>query len=193
MAEASRAKKPATPSLEDRISTLPDGVLEHVLGFLPADNAVRTSVLAQRWRYLWRSMRRLRLTGLDPHRHRAPAFGNFIDGLLLLRNTTVALDEAELTVYPFGENCAPINSCIRRLLFCKAKVLAVDGGTTFHGPPLISRHLRRLALNSLDFEDNSLDFERCPALEDLRITDCELFTDRILAPSVKHLSITCLH
>jgi len=40
---------------------LPDGVLEHILGFLPAPEAVRTCVLARRWRYLWRSAPGLRV------------------------------------------------------------------------------------------------------------------------------------
>lgn len=36
------------------IDSLPDGVLEHMLGFLEAREAVRTCVLARRWRYLLR-------------------------------------------------------------------------------------------------------------------------------------------
>lgn len=63
-----------------------------------SDSFRRTSILAQRWRNLWRSMRRLRLTDLDRDKQRGPAFRNFIDGLLLLRNNSVALDEVELTV-----------------------------------------------------------------------------------------------
>ncbi|CAO2152639.1 unnamed protein product [Urochloa humidicola] len=46
---------------EDRISALPDAVLQHVLGFLPADEVVRTSVVATRWRHLWSSVGRLRI------------------------------------------------------------------------------------------------------------------------------------
>jgi hypothetical protein len=34
----------------------------HALGFLPAHEVVRTSVLAQRWRHVWRSVRRLHIT-----------------------------------------------------------------------------------------------------------------------------------
>jgi hypothetical protein len=33
------------------IESLPDGVLEHILGFLPSAEAVRTSMLARRWRH----------------------------------------------------------------------------------------------------------------------------------------------
>ncbi|XP_066337897.1 putative F-box protein At3g58860 isoform X2 [Miscanthus floridulus] len=36
------------------IDAMPDGILEHILGFLPAPEFVRTCVLARRWRHLWR-------------------------------------------------------------------------------------------------------------------------------------------
>jgi hypothetical protein len=62
MAQRSRAKKVAMSDQEDRLSTLPNGVLQHVLGFLPAHEVVRTSVLALRWRHVWRSVRRLHIT-----------------------------------------------------------------------------------------------------------------------------------
>ncbi|KAL6648554.1 hypothetical protein ACP70R_012778 [Stipagrostis hirtigluma subsp. patula] len=38
---------------EDRLSNLPDGVLGHILSFLPTKEAGRTAVLARRWRYMF--------------------------------------------------------------------------------------------------------------------------------------------
>ncbi|OEL24700.1 hypothetical protein BAE44_0014284 [Dichanthelium oligosanthes] len=38
---------------DDRLSDLPDGILEHVLSFLPAADAVRSSVLSRRWLRVW--------------------------------------------------------------------------------------------------------------------------------------------
>ncbi|PIA31996.1 hypothetical protein AQUCO_04700105v1 [Aquilegia coerulea] len=38
---------------EDRISNLPDDVLQHILCFLPTIDVVATSVLSTRWKYLW--------------------------------------------------------------------------------------------------------------------------------------------
>ncbi|EEC67843.1 hypothetical protein OsI_35456 [Oryza sativa Indica Group] len=42
------------------INALPEEVLQHVMSFLPAKQAVRTCVLARRWRHLWKSMPALR-------------------------------------------------------------------------------------------------------------------------------------
>uniref|UniRef100_A0A0A9GFR0 F-box domain-containing protein n=1 Tax=Arundo donax TaxID=35708 RepID=A0A0A9GFR0_ARUDO len=47
---------------KNRIDALLDEVLQLVLSFLPAWEAVRTCMLAGRWRYLWRSMPALRIT-----------------------------------------------------------------------------------------------------------------------------------
>ena len=48
-------------SEEDRISSLPDPLLCHILGFLTIDEAVWTSVLSSRWRHLWKWVPRLEL------------------------------------------------------------------------------------------------------------------------------------
>ncbi|XP_044337342.1 putative F-box protein At1g49610 [Triticum aestivum] len=38
---------------EDRISILPDHLLQHILSFIPAQDAVRTGVLSRRWQHVW--------------------------------------------------------------------------------------------------------------------------------------------
>jgi hypothetical protein len=46
---------------EDRISVLPDAILQVVLSFLPSDETVQTCVLSRRWRHLWKSTPALRI------------------------------------------------------------------------------------------------------------------------------------
>jgi hypothetical protein len=38
---------------DDTINDLPDCILYHILSFLPTKDAVKTSILATNWRYLW--------------------------------------------------------------------------------------------------------------------------------------------
>ncbi|PIA28388.1 hypothetical protein AQUCO_07000012v1 [Aquilegia coerulea] len=41
---------------QDRISNLPNNLIQYILSFLDTNNAVRTSVLSTRWKYLWTSL-----------------------------------------------------------------------------------------------------------------------------------------
>ncbi|CAN6374688.1 unnamed protein product [Urochloa humidicola] len=98
---------------DDRLSELPDDALHHVLFFLPSDDAVRTSVLARRWRHLWKSARSLRVTrrrelsGGSGGCRWPPPWGcpwtestltNFMNHLLLIRGSAAApLDRCEIT------------------------------------------------------------------------------------------------
>ncbi|KAL7129562.1 hypothetical protein ABFS83_13G075600 [Erythranthe nasuta] len=49
----SRRRHRRHPSSIDRLSDLQDSVLTHILSFLPTNLSVRTSILGQRWRFLW--------------------------------------------------------------------------------------------------------------------------------------------
>ncbi|KAF8648269.1 hypothetical protein HU200_064844 [Digitaria exilis] len=90
----------------DLISALPDDVLHLLLSFLPADEAVRTCVLAQRWRDLWRSARAVRITQSaravrTTYRGKVNwtrrSLTNFLNHLLLLRAAGSPMDEIEIS------------------------------------------------------------------------------------------------
>ncbi|GJN28167.1 hypothetical protein PR202_gb16260 [Eleusine coracana subsp. coracana] len=68
----------------DRISILPNGVREHILSFLTAQDAVRTTVLARRWRDVWTRSPSLRFIG-DMDRESVGRISNFVDHLLDVR------------------------------------------------------------------------------------------------------------
>lgn len=84
----------------DRISALPDEAIHHVLGFLPAGEAVRTSLLARGWHHHWRFMHSLYIrasVGFTMPWYRLMALTRLIERLLL--NCHVPLDECHINIY----------------------------------------------------------------------------------------------
>nr|CAB3491631.1 unnamed protein product [Digitaria exilis] len=96
MPEPPLTNEAPTERCGDRFCTLPDAVMQHVLGFLPALDAVRTCVLGRRWRQLWRSAPRLRIATADvPAPRFVGSLNRFIRQVLLLRDPGAPLDECE--------------------------------------------------------------------------------------------------
>ncbi|KAL6658207.1 hypothetical protein ACP70R_003793 [Stipagrostis hirtigluma subsp. patula] len=143
MAHGSRDQKAAC-SGQDFISGLPDGVLQHVLGYLPAVEAVRTCVLGRRWRHMWKSTRRLHITKPGDRR----ALNDFVNPLLLLRDRRSTLDEVKFDYDP--RIVDHIDVWVRHALLCQAQVLVAhfpgENQAILKGPPLDSQHLRKLQL-----------------------------------------------
>ncbi|KAK1644101.1 hypothetical protein QYE76_061906 [Lolium multiflorum] len=196
-----KTAKASTTGCEDRLSALPDALLHHVIGFLEAAEAVRTCVLARRWRHLWRLIPRLRVTDVEAFRS-VKKLKCFVDKLFLLRDTSFVLDECELDLRGLLRlDDTLVDLWIRRVLACRVRILQVHIYTnlpTNQGEPLvklvdqplISQHLVRVELGGVYLEERFLDFSSCPALEGLKFADCVLSTDRISSPqSLKHLSI----
>ncbi|TVU16761.1 hypothetical protein EJB05_36915, partial [Eragrostis curvula] len=180
--------KAARPDQEDQLSALPDGPLQHILGFLPAHEVVRTSVLAPRWRHIWKSVRRLHITCPveDWEEETNLALCDFVNALLLLRGHAI-LEEVKLDYDSSFHEQTGI--WVRRALLCEAQVLTVDifgnEWITLEDAPLASRHLRKLELVGVRLEGKFLQFANCPALEVLKMTDCKIGTEMILSQSIK--------
>ncbi|OMP02164.1 hypothetical protein COLO4_11297 [Corchorus olitorius] len=67
----------------DKISSLPDSILCRILSSIPIKDAVRTSILSTRWRYLFASMTTLQLDDRCLNHGSVESFMNFGDRLLL--------------------------------------------------------------------------------------------------------------
>jgi len=178
---------------------LPDEVLHHVLSFLPAQEAVRTCVLAWRWRHLWKSATGLRiLCGEDPEAASVTDIRDFVDHLLLLRGGS-PLDTCMLDLCGYEDEDIPrMKLWIRHVLMCIVQVLSLDISRLnfawdpwleLGNLPLVSQNLKRLTVKWRQFNDSLFDFSSCPALEALEFEDCG-FHDchRILSQSLKFLS-----
>ncbi|KAG0529150.1 hypothetical protein BDA96_05G073500 [Sorghum bicolor] len=175
---------------EDRISALPDAVLQHVLGFLPAQDAVRASVLGTRWSNLWRSTHRLRVA-LKPL-WSAETQHMFVNRLLLLRDPRSAVEHCELDLRGCKlANTNYVEIWIRHALLLQARVLDVRYTTVLESRSLVSRFLKVLRLESVYFQSYILlDLSSCIALEDVEFSVCEPdFCEIRCPPSVTRLSM----
>ncbi|CAO2141645.1 unnamed protein product [Urochloa humidicola] len=83
MPERRLRSKEGAESGRDPFCELPDAVVHHIIGFLPALDAVRTSVLARRWHPLWRSTPRLRIANIEVLQH-VGILNRFVRHMLLL-------------------------------------------------------------------------------------------------------------
>ncbi|KAJ1275015.1 hypothetical protein BS78_05G104600 [Paspalum vaginatum] len=167
------------------IDALPDEVLHHLLSFLGAQDAVRTCVLARRWRHLWRSATGLRIGG------GVGEMREFVDNLLLLRGRA-PLDRCEFCLDDSDDSdddTGRVNLWIRQAILCEVKVLRLQG-MRCEGLPLSSQHLTRLHLYGVLLSDDYLNFSSCMALQTLDIISCSILCAKILSQSVKYLSVT---
>ncbi|KAK1644102.1 hypothetical protein QYE76_061907 [Lolium multiflorum] len=200
MSRRSKTATESTGSFEDRLSALPDDLLHHTLGFIEAGDAVRTCVLSRRWRHLWRPIPCLRITDIEAFRS-VEKLIRFVDQLLLLRDAGSVLDECELDLRGLLRlDNGLVDLWMRRVLACNATVLRVhlyanlpasqeEPLVILDDQPFLSQHLVRLELSGVYLEERLFDFSSCPALEDLKIADCVLHTDKIFSRSSKHISI----
>uniref|UniRef100_A0A0A9BSV5 F-box domain-containing protein n=1 Tax=Arundo donax TaxID=35708 RepID=A0A0A9BSV5_ARUDO len=175
----------------DWISALPDAVLQHALGFLPAREAVRTSVLAGRWRHLWRFLPHLRVTDAEALGS-AKKLKAMVSQLLLLRDSGLALDECVFNLPGFeGADTLKVDRWIRHALLLRARVLCLSTqeSIVLKDRRLVSQYLRTLHLSGVELFYDILDFSSCPALVDLEITSSFTYTHEIRSPSSKCMSI----
>ncbi|TVT97296.1 hypothetical protein EJB05_57458 [Eragrostis curvula] len=178
----------------DHIGALPDDALQHILSFLPTQDVVRTCVLAQRWRHLWKSTRALRI--ISPGS--IAEIKMFVDHLLLLRAGS-PIDKFELrTCKGLSKDDVHVILWVRSVVACKAQAIELDIFQSFHNwlelddlhLVFASQHLTRLEFAYVAFNDSILNFSRCPALQDLHIRMCYFQAKRISSHSLKRLSFT---
>jgi len=104
MAE-SNSKQGKTSEEEDRISNLPDDVLNHILSCLPTKTTVSTGRLSRRWRHLWKHLSVLNFVDIsdeDVHQH-SKLFKSFA---LLVNGVLAAFPGAPHTIEKFLLECA---------------------------------------------------------------------------------------
>ncbi|CAL4887430.1 unnamed protein product [Urochloa decumbens] len=180
----------------DRISGLPEDILHDVLSLLPAHDAVRTCVLARRWRHLWRSAQGIRITGVMGWRD-ANKFVAFVDRLLRIRRSCGPVESCQMEFDDYllpaqkhhvGQwimDAVRLNVQVFQLSFADLKCFCLPY------PRLVCQHLVRLEPVRVEANDIILDFSGCPALVVLRMEYCFLNAAKMFSPSLKQLSMFC--
>ncbi|XP_006662813.1 F-box protein At4g09920 [Oryza brachyantha] len=191
-------------SEDDGIDVLPDALLQHILSFLTADEAVMTSVLSRRWRHLWRRTAVLRVADSGRWKH-WEAFNKFVNHLVLSRGSN-PLHRFELGIEPCREEYVIdddnayryVMMWVMYALVCHVRELKITNLMETYvdmdaGVALVSRHLTTLELSGLRFDRCSLDFSSCPALQALCFTDscCFVSVKKISSRSIQRLGFRC--
>ncbi|KAJ1694140.1 hypothetical protein LUZ63_010838 [Rhynchospora breviuscula] len=166
----------------DRLSSLPDPLLHHIMSFLPAGRAVRLCVLSKRWKTLWTTLPVLNFiyselwnNEVDPHAGRKYAFmGRFeeiVSSVLFLRDAATHLHTLSIDCTdsePDTLFSTTIRPWIRYAIKHNLQVLSIDVDA-------------RLYLPSELFT--------CPSLENVAISGVESIAppEIINLPSLKQL------
>lgn len=183
----------------DRLSNLPDALIHHVMSFLPMPEVVRTSLLSPRWRNLWTSTPFIHIDYDDF----VPDDDMFVDDdklekfgdhLLLLRDSTVSVDEAR--IFNGGGGTGKFYVWIRHAIMHKARLLHVYGylnlvrlDSTAMPPSKYLKTIRFQGLCGIDRFFRRLNFNY-PLLEHLELDGCILRSStEISSRSLKSLDI----
>jgi len=178
--------------MADRISTLPDAVLCHILSFLKTKQAVATSILSNRWKHLWLSVpvldfRHTRLTDQEANFR----FNDFVYSILLSRDASLPIKSFRLYVMynfiqPFNLRIPSFAKWINFVLQCGGlECLELHVGMTgwpilpitirfssiLSLPPLKTLNLQSITLPKQ--QDFMFLLANCPNLEDLLISDLD--------------------
>ncbi|KAG5551562.1 hypothetical protein RHGRI_009835 [Rhododendron griersonianum] len=203
----------------DIISSLPENVLHHILSFLSTKDAIRSSVLSTKWKYLWTSIANI---DLKETYHLAGekedgSFLDFVERVLLLHD---ASDIKSLTLSSYQlVDSSRVNSWISAsirhnikelhlslhwktqpvlpccLFTCQSlvvlKLSIMDWALKV---PCSTQfwNLKTLELSHVTFsDDNSTQhlFSSCPVLQELALLNCGWETITICIPSLKSLTL----
>lgn len=179
----------------DRLSSLPDCLVLHILSFLPTQQVVATSILSKRWQYVWTFVDTIDFTtwrNVDPPKEYARMVYRVLLGLKdqcikrmslccgnngcmesdVIKWMTIALDRhVETLVLYFNFKITPphglfSSQTLVKLRIHSADITSLDAFTA----PLLPK-LKKLSLEYPIFNTDSLKrfFSGCPMLEHLSL------------------------
>ncbi|KAF7006973.1 hypothetical protein CFC21_021961 [Triticum aestivum] len=182
----------------DHHSALPDALLHRIMSSLKAWEAVRTCVLARRWRHLWASapcvdLRLRHSSGRDADPPKE--FRHFVHRLFLLRDASAPVGTLRLRSddEDAGYYEEDANVWIRATINRNAQVIHLAGHrseiASLDRVQFVSCHLKVLKLSYARLNDNMLKqlSTSCKSLEELDLKDCLVTGPGIVSDSLKNL------
>ncbi|XP_044330572.1 F-box protein At3g59000 [Triticum aestivum] len=182
----------------DRLSALPDALLHHIMSSLKAWEAVRTCMLARRWRHLWASapfvdLRVRHSSGRDADP--PEEFHHFVHRLFLIRDASAPVGTLRLRSgdedagYDEDDASAWMRAAINR----NTRVIHLAGHrseiASLDRVQFVSCHLKVLKLSYARLDNRILKqlSSGCTSLEELDLKDCLVTGHGIVSASLKTL------
>ncbi|KAI9117309.1 hypothetical protein K1719_011475 [Acacia pycnantha] len=156
---------------KDVISELPDSLLHHILSFLSTRDAIRTSLLARRWKFLWTYLSDFNMKVEDRHKQIIHLF-NQVDTILekakfIKRFSLQAYED----VYVDKVYCWIIT------LLLKHKIQELELSLNLRSPFLLANYLTVLkSLNVMNLELPCLEVAGCVHFPCLKTLTLQLMT-----------------
>ncbi|KAG8366789.1 hypothetical protein BUALT_Bualt16G0004300 [Buddleja alternifolia] len=162
----------------DRLSSLPDAVLCHILSFLPTKLSVATSILATRWRFLWADVLNL---DFDSAKHKQKYEMSFADGKMSFADT---INRVMLL-----RNVQDINTF--RLIIKKNTFIDDVRSLDTWIRNTIARNVQALDIHLFHQDGLTLPpcLFTCQTLVDLRLHFCGCVPDAVFLPNLKKLRL----
>ncbi|XP_071705209.1 F-box/LRR-repeat protein At3g26922-like [Rutidosis leptorrhynchoides] len=188
----------------DRLSNLPDDIINKILSFNDTEHAIRTSILSSRWKNIWKSIPHLSfsydcLTSL-------PKFYDYANLFLSSRNNEIELESVKLSFneevsqdfvkkilnYAFSHNVQKMSiKCLYQIeniefplsFFVSQSVKDLTLIGSYRDTRITSTRdllaLTTLHLIGVTFKYDNPDefgglFSKCPNLKNLTLADCEI-------------------
>nr|CAB3484586.1 unnamed protein product [Digitaria exilis] len=212
MAESPRSKRVVVVAGDggvDRLSALPDELLHSIMSFLMARQTVQTSVLARRWKDLWRSTPCLNidhhefaggggaaLSGCSAGQSAWSKLHDFTSSLLKSHHAPV-LEKFQLHVGAY-HSAPAVDGWIRRGVRCRPAALEITaanqcGWLTPCLAPAVPCRLTRMSLCRVRLDAGFAKHLRsgCPVLEDLVLTGCHCAFQEVVSNTLRSLTIDC--